>query len=188
MLKDENGKPVKCKAKAKRYHGKGQCQNAAMDNGYCRYHGGRESDALEQIIRLPSIGLSGAPIKHGRKSKYLHHTLANKYDAIVNDTEFTDLREEIEFVRIAIAEFSEKFVNEDGLLLSNESIGMLTALTDQLRRLSDTYVKIENLKKFAMTPDEVRRIIENVAAIVAKYVPEEMLDAAIAELNKIPVR
>lgn len=68
------------------------CAQKAMENGRCRMHGGKST---------------GAPIKHGRYSKFLPTRLAAKYEEALQDAELISVREEVAIVQTFIAETIE---------------------------------------------------------------------------------
>lgn len=71
----------------------GTCQQPAMENGRCRYHGG-----------LSPSGVSHYRYKTGRYSKYLPDRIAGKYLESQEDPELLNLRDEIALTDARIAE------------------------------------------------------------------------------------
>jgi hypothetical protein len=145
-----------------------------MDNGRCRLHGGRNID--DKRPNLP-----GRPIVHGMRSKYARTKLSDKIQEFMEDQDFLSLREEIALMRSLLDEFMadrEKFPADD--------IETITGLIDQIRRLNDTFIKIEAQRKFTLAPDDVIRIMKAIVEIIRRNVIDDVIYNKIRdEINSV---
>lgn len=91
------------------------CQNAGMENGRCRMHGGTNP---------------GAPIKHGRYSKYAPDKLGEKI-AEFREGNALDMADELATQRALFADYLARF----------ESIAMTRDDADTLQRWLDNIIR-----------------------------------------------
>ena len=184
-----------CGAEAK-WSGK-PCRNRAMDNGRCKYHGGRDIDDPRLDPRNPR-NVPGRPVVTGKYSKYLKNQLSDRISNYLEDKEFLSLKDEIATIRAMLSRVLEHMDAEemevviDGKVLNHakpiETIDSVLQLTDSLRKLAQTYSTIEMSRKFAMTPDEVIRILRNVTDIITKHVSDpDVLHNIKEDISKIKV-
>ncbi|MBM4241694.1 MAG: hypothetical protein FJ150_08555 [Euryarchaeota archaeon] len=147
---------------AKKVNGQ-PCRCHPMDNGRCRLHGGRNID--DKRPNLP-----GRPPTHGMYSKYLKGKIFERSEEFMIDKDFLSLRSEIAIARSLMANFLEKF-DEDKVTF--DTIESIKALLEQIRKLNDTYVRIETQRKYALSPEEVIRVIKEVALIIREEVKDD---------------
>ena len=171
-----------CGAKSKRT---GQpCQGRAMDNGRCRMHSGMNKDDkrfLPDSKRKPV----GAPMKHGRYSKYLKGKLKEKVEDFVNDKDMMNLTDELAQTRAMLSRIIE---NLDKEKYDQDDVDNFSKLTDQVRKLTEAIIKIEIVKRYAMTPEEVQRIMKAIGGVIFREIKDEDLRAKVViEIDKIKV-
>lgn len=149
-----------------------------MDNGKCRYHSGRDIDDKRLDPQNPR-NVPGHPIITGKYSKYMKHELSDRINNYMEDKEFLSLKDEIATVRAMLSHVLEQMDAEsvevviDGKPIERKpvvTVDTVLSLTDSLRKLAATYSSIEVSRKFAMTPEEVIRIMRNVTDIISKHV------------------
>jgi len=140
------------------------CQRKSLDNGRCILHGGRNNNDVRET--LPDKRPPGRPPTHGKYSKYLKDTLFDKISEFENDKMFLDLRSEIAIIRALIA----KRLDEDSI-----DEAAFISLTDQAKKLAQVYMAIEKDRKFALSHEEVIRILREIANILDKHIQDEVL-------------
>ncbi|MAH45203.1 hypothetical protein CMI37_05205 [Candidatus Pacearchaeota archaeon] len=181
--KKQNEKTLNiCGAKSKR---SGEpCQAKPMDNGRCRMHGGMNKDDKRFLPDNPRNPV-GAPIKHGRYSKYLKGKLGDKVEAFANDKEILDMTAELVQTRALLTRILEELDKDK---YAQEDVDNFNKLTDQVRKLTESIIKIETIKKYAMTPEEVHRIMKAIGGVIFKEIKDEDLrDRVVKEIDKIKV-
>lgn len=126
----------------------GRCGAHTRDGGYCpawpvkgrtrcRMHGGAPG--------------SGRPPKHGLYSKVLRKSLATKYEAFLNDPDYTSLAKELALARSLLSEYVSRF--RDSVALTGDDIEVLAALIDKIGRLAERMNRIE--ARTALTAREI---------------------------------
>lgn len=160
------------------------CQGKAMDNDRCRMHGGRNVKDSRELAES-TRNVPGRPPKHGKYSKYLKHTLKDKYEDFMSDPDMLSLKDELAQTRALTARFMEKFDEDKYTIDDLESINKLTS---EIRKLADTINKIELSRKLALSPEDVRRILALIADIITRFVTDEDTRLEIIEeIRKIRV-
>lgn len=151
----------------------GICQARPMDNGRCWVHSGRNVDD-KRALPDSTKNLPGRPPTHGMYSKYKDLTITEKLNEFMNDPDFTSLQEELSLARVLLQKFMKKRELDDGNF-STDDLEVIDRLMTQIRRLSDTFVKIEVQKKFALSPEEIMRVIKIVVDIIRKHVTDDAI-------------
>lgn len=159
------------------------CRGLAMDNGRCKFHGGRDIDDKrldpENPRRVP-----GRPPTHGKYSKYLRNEIGDRYLEFVEDKDFLSLRDEIGYMRGVTSKMLEQLEGT----VSEDQVDGLVKLADGVRKLSESYMKIEAQKKYSLNPDEVMRVLTTVVQIISRYVEDpDKLSAIKDELLSIKI-
>lgn len=103
-----------------------------MENGRCDMHGGKST---------------GAPLKHGRYSKYLPTRLAEKYQQALEDGELASVTDETAILQALIAES-----------LQGIDLGNSEAMWETLWALCKDWVPDEDLRQFA---SQVRGVVHD---------------------------
>lgn len=163
-MPNEKREPKLCGAKTR----KGTpCKRYAMDNGRCILHGGRNVND-KRGLKVP-----GRPITHGLYSRYARGSIAELAKKYLEDKNFLSLKEEIAVTRALLSRILENIdANSEPEFDDTRNLAILT---DSIRKLVESFVKIESTKRFALSPDEVARVMRAVADIIKKYVTDEEL-------------
>lgn len=138
----------------------GSCTQRAMPNGRCRMHGGKSP---------------GAPIKHGRRSKFLKDArLAERLEAAMSNTELTKQIENLATIEMMITSKMEELGAESGAELWKQAgkdfsalkAAIATGEADEflpaLRKLGAT---IENGTGHEKRLEDIRELIQEQAAV-----------------------
>ena len=156
------------------------CQHWALDNGRCRLHGGRDVDPK------PGVKVSGRPPTHGIYSKYLKGTLTDRTEEYLRDPNFLSLKDEIALSRALLSKVAERIKDEGEI--KDDDTDAVRMLVESIRRLNETYTRIEAQRRFALTPDEVLRVVRAVVGIIRKHVDDDRIYNTIKnEVAKIKV-
>lgn len=135
-----------------------------MDNGRCRMHGGTNP---------------GAPIKHGRYSKYAPEKLRAKIEAFKNDDPLS-LIDELATQRALLADYMERFQAVGQSMPADEIFRLMSWIGD-IGVMVDRMVKIRN--STALTAAEVAYLVARIPEVVTKYIDDpDQQRAFIAEL------
>lgn len=108
------------------------CKNWALQNGRCRMHGGTNP---------------GAPLKHGRRSKFLPAGLKEAYEELANDTELLTLQEDIRTVEAMLRDTLAAMRDHVGACWTEARALLETERLEELRELFDRGLELENLQE-----------------------------------------
>ena len=97
---------MQCRANKKRG---GKCGSKAMQNGYCRMHGGKSLK-----------GVASPTFKTGKYSKYVPKGLGDKLAQVADDEHLTSLREEVRLLDARRFELLEMLSTGEAGLIWNE--------------------------------------------------------------------
>lgn len=143
---------TQCAAKSKQ-SGE-QCKNKAVDGRkVCRIHGGLSP---------------GAPIKHGRYSKYAPEKLRDKIEAFKEDDPLS-LIDELATQRALFADYLERFQANSGSLPADDIFRLMSWAND-IGSMVDRMVKIRN--STAITAAEVAYLVARIPEVVTKYIDD----------------
>lgn len=171
-----------CGAKSKRT-GK-PCKGLALDNGRCRMHGGMNTND-KRFLPDSKRNPVGRPPMHGKYSKYLKQRFKDKYEAFVNDPDITNLSDELAQLRAVMAHILEELEQEK---YTQDDMDNFSKLAELIRKTADSIFKIETAKKYAMSPEEVQRVMRTIAGIIMRHVEDDDLRSKIVdEIQKIKV-
>ena len=109
----------------------------------------------------------GAPIKHGRYSKYAPAKLKEKIEAFKEDDPL-NLVDELATQRALFADYLERF--EIGTPLGADDIFRLMSWASDIGVMVDRMVKIRN--STALTAAEVAYLVARIPEVVAKYIED----------------
>lgn len=130
----------------------GRCKGKAMTNGRCRIHGGLSP---------------GAPLKHGRRSKFLPKGLKELYEDLVADQELVNLEDDIRTVEADLQLTFRQMQEHAGACWKEARALFETGDHDGLRELFDRGLEAEGLQakyerltalKMRLVAVEARRI------------------------------
>lgn len=158
----------------------GTCKSVAMDNGRCRMHSGRNND--DKRPNLP-----GRPVEHGIYSKYLKDNLGELAGKFKADPEFLSLQDEIALIKVMLNKYVDSKTHNLETI-DEDKISVINGLVEQVRKLNETYIKIEAQRKYALSPDEVVGVVKQVVAIIRKHVYDDVVYNQIRdEVSKIKI-
>lgn len=143
---------MQCAAKSKQ-SGQ-QCKNKAVDGKkVCRFHGGLSP---------------GAPIKHGRYSKYAPEKLRDKIEAFKEDDPLS-LIDELATQRALMADYLERLQLLPGSIPADDIYRLMSWMND-IGAMVDRMVKIRN--STALTAAEVAYLVARIPEVIAKYIDD----------------
>lgn len=121
------------------------CKRAPMANGRCRLHGGLST---------------GAPLKHGRRSKYLPKGLRELYNELDQDAELATLAEDIRTTEAMILETLAQMRDQSGASWAEAKKLFEAGDAAGLRALFETGQGLESLEaKYERLTQQKMRLI-----------------------------
>lgn len=158
-----------CTARSKR-SGERCRKHAMRGRPVCLAHGGRTPR-----------GAASPHFKTGRYSRSLPGHLVGAYEEARRDPRLLSLRDEIALTDAMINEQLRQL--DEGISASEErrAVGQIRTLIEQRRKLVEAEVKHVVLARQVMTLDETTALLNAIAVVVTRYVPDRKDRAAISE-------
>ena len=135
------------------------CQNAAMENGRCRMHGGKVPRGAE----LPQFA-------HGRYSKSMPDRLAERYEEALSDEERHDLRDEIALAETKIADLLASIERSADESLAWQDVERWIA---RKQRAVESDVRVATIKQQMMSVEEVMALVAGILDAIRRHVKDE---------------
>jgi hypothetical protein len=132
------------------------CRNNPLENGRCKYHGGKTP-----------VGIEAKNTKHGRYSKYIPVALMEKYRHAEEDTDLMSLKGEMALVTARLYELVEKIEDTAGKIPYSELLRQYERFKMAERAGQDNaeYLKLE-FEAMLVSIKEDMKIWDEVAHMV----------------------
>jgi hypothetical protein len=144
----------------------GTCQQAALANGRCHYHGGKSLS-----------GIAAPAYRHGRYSRVMPTRMQERYQEAANDTALLELREDVALLDARLSDLLMRVDSgESGSIWrmlqqartalivarrAQDQAGQAAAINDMLELIGRGHADYQAWRELGSTLEQRRRLVES---------------------------